>query len=204
MPELKESKKKLKAQRILDCAEAIMVREGLDALNMDTLAADAGMAKGTLYLYFNSKEDVIGHLTVRARKTLMDAFSTEIAKHEDPLDQIRAIFWANFNYYKTNKLHHDLNAFYDINKHLDDTEALKRMGMVFQQFIVSVIEKAKVKKRIKAHINEQELSFMMWGMSFGMLQLMDTKRELIGMYVHQENEIFYKNFVDIFIDGIKA
>ena len=204
MPELKESKKKLKAQRILDCAEAIMVREGLDALNMDALAADAGMAKGTLYLYFNSKEDVIAHLTVRARKTLMEAFSNEIAKYDDPLDQIRAIFWANFKYYKTNKLHHDLNAFYDINKHLDNNEALKQMGMAFQKFIVSFIQKAKAQNRIKSHINEQELSFMMWGMSFGMLQLMDAKHELIEMYVRQENEIFYKNFVDIFIEGIKA
>ena len=204
MSELKEHKKKLKAQHILDCAEAIMVREGLDALNMDALAADAGMAKGTLYLYFNSKEDVIGQLTLRARKTLMDAFSSEIAKYEDPLDQIKAIMWANFKYHKTNKLHHDLNAFHDINKHLDETEEMKQMDTSFQQFIVSVIEKAKVQKRIKPHINEQELSFMMWGMSFGMIQLMDNKSEMIVMYVQQEIEVFYKNFVDIFIAGIKS
>ncbi|NJL76494.1 MAG: TetR/AcrR family transcriptional regulator [Saprospiraceae bacterium] len=188
----------------MDCAEAIMIREGMDALNMDTLATNAGMAKGTLYLYFNSKEDVIAHLTVRARKTLMDAFAKEIAKHEDPLDQIRAILWANFNYYRTNKLHHDLNAFYDINKHLDNTEALRQMGMSFQQFIVSVIEKAKAQQRIKSHINEQELSFMMWGMSFGMLQLMETKSGLMAMYIQRENEVFYKNFIDIFIEGIKT
>ncbi len=204
MPEMKESRKQLKAKRILDCAEAIMRREGLDGLNMDALAEMAGMAKGTLYLYFNSKEDVIAHLTIRARKTLLEAFTLEIQKHQDPLEQIKGIMWANFRYYQTNRLHHDLNAFYDVNKHLDNTSALRNMGIIFQDFIVSVIKKAKDEQCIKAHINEEELSFMMWGMSFGMLQLIETKSELMRIYISYDSEVLYKNFIQIFIDGIKT
>ena len=58
---------------LLTSARAIAAREGPDAINIRRLAADAGVATGTVYLYFASKEDVILALTEEYwRQAMMD------------------------------------------------------------------------------------------------------------------------------------
>ncbi len=47
-----------KKQRILDAARELMVRRGFQDLVMDDIAREADIAKGTLFLYFKSKEDL--------------------------------------------------------------------------------------------------------------------------------------------------
>lgn len=204
MPDLRKNKRKLKALRILDCAEAIMVKNGLEALNMDALAADAGIAKGTLYLYFDSKEEVIAQLTIRARNALLEQFSSAVAKCDAPLDQIRAILWANFAFRKINKLYHDLVAFHEVNKNLNENEELQSSGLAFQNFIVSVIQNAQERGQVKTSISAAEFSFMMWGTSHGILQLIDTKQPLLQAHLPDSTEIFFKNFVELIIAGIEA
>ncbi len=43
---------------ILSAARTVFARKGYDAGSVDGIAAAAGLAKGTLYLYFKSKEDI--------------------------------------------------------------------------------------------------------------------------------------------------
>ncbi len=50
---------------LLDAAEAIILDRGLPALTVDEVTSSAGVAKGTFYLYFRSKEEVIAGLRER-------------------------------------------------------------------------------------------------------------------------------------------
>jgi AcrR family transcriptional regulator len=43
---------------ILDATEHLLVRYGYKKMTMDDLAREAGIGKGTIYLYFSSKEEV--------------------------------------------------------------------------------------------------------------------------------------------------
>jgi TetR/AcrR family fatty acid metabolism transcriptional regulator len=45
--------------QILDAAEEIFTQKGFDEARMDDIADETGLSKGTLYLYFNSKNDLI-------------------------------------------------------------------------------------------------------------------------------------------------
>jgi len=46
-------------QGILDAAIGLLTREGIQGLTMDRVATEAGVAKGTLYVYFTNKEDIL-------------------------------------------------------------------------------------------------------------------------------------------------
>jgi len=57
-----ERKRALEAftkQGILDAAVGLLAREGIQDLTMDRVAAEAGVAKGTLYVYFENKEQIL-------------------------------------------------------------------------------------------------------------------------------------------------
>lgn len=45
-----------KARQILDGARAVFLRDGFDGSSMNDIAREAGVSKGTLYVYFPSKE----------------------------------------------------------------------------------------------------------------------------------------------------
>ncbi len=54
----REEKKALSRRRILDAARDTFFRDGFMAANLDDVAQGAGVAKGTLYRYFESKAEL--------------------------------------------------------------------------------------------------------------------------------------------------
>ena len=56
--ERKEREKLIRREQILEAAYQLFQKSGFSAATMDQIAARAELAKGTLYLYFNSKEEV--------------------------------------------------------------------------------------------------------------------------------------------------
>ena len=58
---------------LLDAAEAIILDRGLPALTVDEVTSCAGVAKGTFYLYFRSKEEVIAGLRERFVEQVLTA-----------------------------------------------------------------------------------------------------------------------------------
>ncbi len=51
--------------QIVDAALRVWMRKGYDASPVDEIAREAGLAKGTLYLYFPTKESILGEILAR-------------------------------------------------------------------------------------------------------------------------------------------
>jgi AcrR family transcriptional regulator len=49
----------VRRRRILEAARGSLIESGYQELNLDAAARKAGVAKGTLYLYFKNKEDLL-------------------------------------------------------------------------------------------------------------------------------------------------
>ncbi|HWH32277.1 MAG TPA: TetR/AcrR family transcriptional regulator [Egibacteraceae bacterium] len=75
-------------QALLDAAERVLVERGLQATKVEDITSEAGVAKGTFYLYFATKEDVIRAVQRRHFQTMLDNVAESAARlHE-------ADFWA--------------------------------------------------------------------------------------------------------------
>jgi AcrR family transcriptional regulator len=72
-----------KRQRILKAAIEVFLRKGFDSATMDEIALKAGIAKGTIYLYFKDKADLYGSLLEEKIELLSQALSA-IAASDDP------------------------------------------------------------------------------------------------------------------------
>ncbi|GKX35526.1 MAG: TetR family transcriptional regulator [Rhizobiaceae bacterium MnEN-MB40S] len=56
-----------KRQQIIDGAKRVFMRVGFDAASMNDITREAGVSKGTIYVYFENKEDLFGALIERER-----------------------------------------------------------------------------------------------------------------------------------------
>lgn len=52
-------------QRILSATAELIIKDGLQNLSMRNIAKEAGIASGTLYLYFKTKEDLLHGLAAQ-------------------------------------------------------------------------------------------------------------------------------------------
>jgi AcrR family transcriptional regulator len=55
----KKAMEALTRQGILDAVIGLLMRDGIQGLTMDRVAAEAGVAKGTLYVHFTNKEEIL-------------------------------------------------------------------------------------------------------------------------------------------------
>jgi AcrR family transcriptional regulator len=54
-PDVSEERK----AQIMDAAQEVFIQKGIDEARMDDIAQQTGLSKGTLYLYFKSKENLV-------------------------------------------------------------------------------------------------------------------------------------------------
>jgi TetR/AcrR family transcriptional regulator, fatty acid metabolism regulator protein len=83
-----------KRERILSAAERIFARHGFFAAKVSDVAKEAGVADGTIYLYFKSKDDLLISLFERRMQQVNDTLRTAIAPLASPREQLRAFITA--------------------------------------------------------------------------------------------------------------
>lgn len=78
-----------KRERILGAAERIFARHGFFAARVSEIAKEAGVADGTIYLYFKSKDDLLISLFENRMKQVNEELRVAIAGRP-PAEQLRA------------------------------------------------------------------------------------------------------------------
>ena len=76
--------KRARRQSILTTAEQILRSDGFDAFTMNSLATTTGLAKGTLYLYFSSREELVLALYIHLNDDWVDRFLLAEKAHLPP------------------------------------------------------------------------------------------------------------------------
>jgi len=88
---IRESKKLKKRQRIQDAAIKVLANMGYYNTTVSLIAKEAGVADGTLYLYFQNKDELL----IGIFEDIMDRFIREglelLKRVRNPIDQLKAI-----------------------------------------------------------------------------------------------------------------
>lgn len=78
-----------KRERILDAAELIFAKHGFFAARVAEIAKEAGVADGTIYLYFKSKDDLLISLFESRMERVNNQLRDAVSAGETPTDKLR-------------------------------------------------------------------------------------------------------------------
>lgn len=81
----------VKRQQILDGAKRCFLELGFEAASMNDITSEAGVSKGTLYVYFANKEDLFGALIDRERSAMLVS-AQQLLEHSDSLREALTAF----------------------------------------------------------------------------------------------------------------
>lgn len=184
--ERKEREKERRRKAIIDAAERVFFSRGMERATMDEVAEAAELSKGTLYLYFKNKNELLHAIVGRGLKILYSRFTAAVEKAEKGIDKIKALGKAYFEFFKEEPdyyaamLHQDT---YEV-----DPETLKnnpnfaicielgnKLFALMQEAVRIGIEDGSIRR----DIDPVKLSLVLWGHSSGVLHLMKSKKFLV-------------------------
>lgn len=76
---------------IFDSAIKVFSNSGYNGATMDIIAADAGVAKGTLYYHFKSKEEIFNFIIEQGMAAIKEKIESIAVKQEDILSKIKVL-----------------------------------------------------------------------------------------------------------------
>jgi TetR/AcrR family fatty acid metabolism transcriptional regulator len=80
-----------KREAILRAATSVFAHNGYFNSKVADIAREAGVADGTVYLYFKSKEDILHSIFDRSVEEALDAARKQIERVSDPREKLRQI-----------------------------------------------------------------------------------------------------------------
>jgi AcrR family transcriptional regulator len=205
----RKREKQERREAILDAAEQVFFRKGVQGATMDEIASAAELSKGTLYLYFKSRDDLFVSVASRSLGPLVEEFELIAARKLSGIDAIRGLMQAyarnainNSEQFRTAMMWITSGEKIDI-----DTDAfIAHQGLVGRIVTAysSVIERGKNDGTIRPDVDALQASSQIWGGLIGNLLLRVNCDEMVRRFpMPVDFEALVDGFIDVMCSGLE-
>lgn len=183
-------------RKIFETSMKLFAEKGYEATSIEEITATVGVAKGTLYYHFSSKEEIFDFLIDEGIKLLQNSVDIKTAKYTNYVDKIKAIVLIQIKV---------VNKYEDI------------ITIILSQFLGKEKRNQKCKDLVYGYINQIE-EIVKEGVTAGQIKSGNSKAiasEIYGLicsslvYKIREGENFsvtelYHQFENTIIKSLKA
>ncbi len=192
---------------ILSSAREVFFENGIRHATVDEIAARAGVAKGTVYLYFDSRETILAHLLLEGLDTLntrLEAAFDE-ATPATAEARLRRLARAYFDFHTTEPDYFRLMMAFDRGHFREAVNAEVYEQVVHRslrglRWVVRAFQQGVENSELVTGEAKQKAG-MFWAALNGVLVL--TSHPLRRELVAQEVETLYQGVLDTMLKGMK-
>ncbi len=92
-----------KYRKIIDAATKVFAKKGFYNAKVSEIAQEAGIADGTIYIYFKHKDDILISLFEEKMQEVLDNMKKQISLESDPLKKIEKFALVHLKLIQDNK-----------------------------------------------------------------------------------------------------
>ena len=178
--ERRQREKERRRNDIIDAAERVFFSNGLENATMDDVAEQAELSKGTLYIYFKSKEDLYLAITKRGLDILTSMFEKASATASLGIEKIYAIGQAYRDFSKKHTDYFQAMAYFDLRiKEISDESPNAKLSIEQGEKVLTICAEAIQcgigDGTIRSDIDPKKTAIVLWGQTNGILQLILNK-----------------------------
>lgn len=205
--ERKEREKARRRKEIIDAAEQIFFKKGIESATMEEVAQKAELSKGTLYLYFSSKEELHFTINLRAMAILKRKFEKVLDLNQSGLENARNIGMSYIEFAEEHSNYFNALMYFETKdtKHfIEENVQYRDLIMevnpmdVFMEVIRKGIKDGSMRNDIKVHI----LAHNLWAMMTGILHNLSSAK-LKALEYHMDMHVDRKEVIESVIEIIK-
>jgi AcrR family transcriptional regulator len=181
--ERKEREKERRREEILDAAQRVFVEKGLTTATVDDIAIAAELSKGTLYLYFESKEDIYIALMMRGLRLLYSMFNNIISVETSVVKILHRMEEAYTEFFNTQRNYFRmLDSAFRPNVHKEVSEEMRRTYTTESQKnweqIIDLFNRGVREKKIRNDINPVDMAIIIWSNATALMTRIDREGEI--------------------------
>ena len=198
--ERKQREKEQRKNDIIDAAEKVFFKNGLENSTMNEVAAEAELSKGTLYLYFKSKEEIHFEIKTRAVNILIKMFKKSISKKKNGLENCLGIGKTYLDFVKKYNNYFKTLLYFETKDCEGCKDSIKEENplLITAQTISQGIEDGSIRNDIPVII----LAQVIWAQTNGVLQYISSKQKILEHTGVKAEDIIASQF-DIINKGIR-
>ena len=185
-----------KYQRILMAAIKVFARQGFYQSTISQVAKEAGVADGTIYLYFKNKDDILVHFFSFISKKAFERFRQAVDSVESSEDKLRYLIRSHLSAFQQDI---DFAIVYQVETHQSSRlaeEQIKEMSKMYRDIIAEIVEQGQAEGIFRKDIYVGLVKRFVIG----------AVDEVINTWIHAGGKYdlvsMAEPLVDLFIQGI--
>ncbi|MBW2433654.1 MAG: TetR/AcrR family transcriptional regulator [Deltaproteobacteria bacterium] len=186
-----------KYHQILEAAVKVFARQGFHQSTVAQIAKQAGVADGTIYLYFKNKDDILVQFFSFRTKQVFESFREAVDGAETSIDKMRNLVRRHLAEFQRDK---DGAVVYQVETHQNSRLAeaqIREMSKMYRDLISEIIEQGQQEGAIRKDLYVGLVKRFIIG----------AVDEVINTWLHAEEEYDLVSMADplveLFIKGIE-
>ena len=138
-----------KYHRILEAAIKVFAEQGFFQSTVSQIAKEAGVADGTIYLYFKNKDDILVHFFSYKAKLIFDRFREDVDRADNAIDKLRSLVRRHLDEFQRDR---DMAVVYQAEIHQSRRlieEQIKAMSKMYLNIITEIVERGQEEGRLR-------------------------------------------------------
>ncbi|MEA2104522.1 MAG: TetR/AcrR family transcriptional regulator [Candidatus Cloacimonadota bacterium] len=173
--ERKEREKELRSESIIDAAENVFFSKGFENATMLDVAKEVELSKGTIYLYFHSKNELCMAILLRGLHAVKNILKKLLNDNETSgIDKISRLADLFITFSKEHSFHY--SALLSYREHRENCPASGKIitstideNKNINGIISDMIKIGQADETIKMNIDPEKLSLLIWGNFTGIM-----------------------------------
>ncbi len=137
---------------ILEAAVKVFARQGFFHSTVSQIAKKAGVADGTIYLYFKNKDDILVQFFSCKTKQVFEKFREEVDRTDNAIGKLRNLIRLHLEEFQRNR---DMAIVYQVETHQNSRLAeaqIKAMSKMYFDIISEIVEQGQAQGPIRKEL----------------------------------------------------
>ncbi len=195
-PKISKKEKNNKYHLILEAAIKVFARQGFYQSTVAQIAREAGVADGTIYLYFKNKDDILVQFFNYRTKQVFDGFRAAVDQADNSLDKLRNLIRRHLMEFQRDR---NMAIVYQVETHQSSRLAenqIREMAKMYQDLVSEIVETGQQEGSIRKDLYVSLVKRFILG----------AVDEVINTWLHSDKNYdlvtMADPLVDLFIRGI--
>ncbi|MCP4104914.1 MAG: TetR/AcrR family transcriptional regulator [Desulfobacteraceae bacterium] len=182
-----------KYHRILEAAVRVFAKQGFFQSTVSQIAKEAGVADGTIYLYFKNKDDILVQFFSYKTKEVFGMFGDEVEKADNAIDKLRNLTQRHLEEFQRDR---DMAIVYQTLTHHNNRiieDKINEITKMYLDIVADIVEQGQeegtmrrdlylslVKRFILGSLNEVINTWLYSGGNYDLVSMADP---LIDLFI---------------------
>ncbi|MBA3028813.1 MAG: TetR/AcrR family transcriptional regulator [Desulfobacteraceae bacterium] len=181
-----------KKSRILQAAGQVFAQNGFSQSTIAMIAKNAGVADGTIYLYFKNKEELLTRFFENKMRLIFDRFLETVSGANSAEEKLRNLIRTHFVEFQKDK---DMAVLYQVETHSNvrlAEDQIREMSKMYMDLISLIVEQGQEQGLIRKDLYLSLVKRMIIG----------SLDEVINTWIHSEGKYDLVSMADPLVDLI--